>query len=197
MQDSHASQGECIALPVANHGSAVLSVAIPADGDYMIWCRILATEPGPISLSVSVDGGSEEPNALLAGAESNNWQWVRLSERSFYYSSNAPPKLLPLTAGSHTIHLGGGSQTTWIDSLLFTDDPTTNIPPVIGSISGRVMTLGTPMSFPFTVTDIGSPLTALDLTVASSNPSLVPNTSIAFGGDNVNRTVTITPAPTN
>ncbi len=47
---------------------------------------------------------------------------------------------------------------------------------------------------PFPVGDIDSPLASLQLFGSSSNPALLPHTSIVFGGEGANRTVSLTPA---
>jgi hypothetical protein len=193
VEDPLASNGEGIASPMAGPGGAVFTLEIPAEGEYGIWCRILASQPGPISLSVSVDGESEELNAVLEPAATASWHWIRIAERSIYYSSPPPPKLFPLTAGSHTVHFNGANENFQIDCLLFTDDPTTSTPPIIAKISDQITMSGMAVSIPFTLTDIDSPPPALRLSARSSNPSLVPNGNIEFGGNTINRTLTITP----
>src|SRR5262249_43683444 len=46
----------------------------------------------------------------------------------------------------------------------------------------------------FSVSDIETPANALNVTGSSSNPTLVPNNNIVFGGGGTNRGVIITPA---
>src|SRR5207244_215135 len=46
----------------------------------------------------------------------------------------------------------------------------------------------------FTVGDVDTALASLTVSGSSSNPALVPNGNIVFGGSGANRTVTITPA---
>ena len=48
---------------------------------------------------------------------------------------------------------------------------------------------------PFTVGDIDSAVAGLTVSGTSSNPTLVPDANIAFGGAGANRNVTITPLP--
>jgi hypothetical protein len=50
-------------------------------------------------------------------------------------------------------------------------------------------------AIPFTVADAQTPAASLIPTATSSQPSIVPNANIVFGGTGANRTVTITPAP--
>ena len=46
----------------------------------------------------------------------------------------------------------------------------------------------------FTVGDAETPAVNLQLSGTSSNPTLVPNGNIVFGGSGTDRTVTVTPA---
>jgi autotransporter-associated beta strand protein len=69
-------------------------------------------------------------------------------------------------------------------------------PPVISAISDRLIPVnGTTGPIPFTVSDPDSAASALTLSSDSSNPGLVPDANIVFGGSGSNRTVAVTPAP--
>jgi gliding motility-associated-like protein len=67
--------------------------------------------------------------------------------------------------------------------------------PTITSISNQTTTedVATP-ALPFTLSDPDTPPTSLNVTGTSSNETLVPSSNIALFGDNISRTVTITPA---
>lgn len=68
--------------------------------------------------------------------------------------------------------------------------------PSIGSIADQVTDEDTTNGpVPFAVGDIDSPLASLQLFGSSSDPILLPHTSIRFGGEGNNRTVSLTPAP--
>ncbi|HXI51192.1 MAG TPA: Ig-like domain-containing protein, partial [Candidatus Saccharimonadales bacterium] len=70
-----------------------------------------------------------------------------------------------------------------------------NDPPTIGPIGEQVMnedTTLTPISF--TVGDVETPVASLQVSGASSNPVLIPNANLRFGGIGTNRTLTLTPA---
>ncbi len=70
-----------------------------------------------------------------------------------------------------------------------------NTPPTISSIANQTTTPGTPKGpIPFTVGDSETTPAALTVTGASSNPTLLPNANIVFGGSGASRTVTVTPA---
>src|SRR5258706_10265318 len=70
-----------------------------------------------------------------------------------------------------------------------------NTPPTISNIGDQNTSEDTAIgAIPFTVGDAQTAASSLTLTGASSNPALVPNASIVFGGSGANRTVSITPA---
>ena len=71
----------------------------------------------------------------------------------------------------------------------------TNTPPVISSIADYATNENTvTVPIAFTISDAETPASALTLTGASSNTSLVPNANIVFGGGAGNPTITLTPA---
>ncbi len=66
--------------------------------------------------------------------------------------------------------------------------------PVISDIADAATDEDTPKLVAFTVTDVETPAGALIVTGSSSNPALVPNLNLEFGGGDSNRTLTVTPA---
>jgi subtilisin-like proprotein convertase family protein len=69
-----------------------------------------------------------------------------------------------------------------------------NTPPTISSVVSQTTTVSTPTApISFTVGDTETPAANLTVSGQSSNPTLVPNGNIVFGGSGANRTVTITP----
>ena len=103
-------------------------------------------------------------------------------------------KLMTNASGSATITVtvnNGQSQTN--RSFTVTVAPV-NDPPTIANIADQTITQNTATSLvPFTVGDVETPAASLTLTGTSSNPSLVPNSAIVFGGSGSNRTVRVTP----
>src|SRR5262249_19706772 len=68
--------------------------------------------------------------------------------------------------------------------------------PTISSIANQnVPVNGSAGPISFTIGDADSPVSTLTVSGASSNPNIVPNANIVFGGSDSNRTVTISPAP--
>jgi hypothetical protein len=73
--------------------------------------------------------------------------------------------------------------------------PPTNTPPIISPIASQSTTQDVAIAaIPFTISDQESPASSLTLSASSSNPTLIPNANIVFGGSDGNRTVTLTPA---
>src|SRR5262249_50621665 len=71
-----------------------------------------------------------------------------------------------------------------------------NDAPTISDITNQTINQNTstaPLSF--TVGDVETPAASLTVSGSSSNPTLVPNANIVFGGSGANRPVTVTPAP--
>jgi len=73
--------------------------------------------------------------------------------------------------------------------------PPTNTPPVISTIASQTTTQDVAIAaIPFTVGDQETAASSLTLSASSSNPTLIPNANIVFGGSGADRTVTLTPA---
>jgi hypothetical protein len=71
-----------------------------------------------------------------------------------------------------------------------------NQPPTISDIPDQLATEDAPgPAVPFTVADIDTPLNTLALTASSSDPLLLPNANLVFGGGGASRTIAVTPAP--
>lgn len=102
-------------------------------------------------------------------------------------------------SGSSTITVivtdGGGA--TASESFLLTVNAV-NDPPVVSAIEDQTTNVGVPTAaLPFTISDVDSPPTSFSITTPhfSSNPALVPVSSIVVSGTGADRTVTVTPAP--
>ena len=70
-----------------------------------------------------------------------------------------------------------------------------NDPPVISDIPDQTVTQGNSTDpIPFTIGDVETVASSLTVSGTSSNPALVPNANIVFGGSGANRTIQVTPA---
>jgi hypothetical protein len=89
----------------------------------------------------------------------------------------------------------GTSGTIRYDLVTISGVPATgNNFPTISPISNRTIRENETLAdVPFTVSDVETPADELLLTGVSSNPGLVANADITFGGSGANRTVTVTP----
>jgi hypothetical protein len=86
------------------------------------------------------------------------------------------------------------SDATNVASASFTLTVVTSAPPAISAIADQTGYAGEPTAaIPFTISDADTPVASLALSAASSNPALVPNANVVFGGSGQNRSVTITP----
>ena len=79
-------------------------------------------------------------------------------------------------------------------NFLVTVNPVNDAPTITTVLSAMTST-NTPVGpIPVTVGDVDNPAANLTLSAVSSNPTLVPNANVVFGGSGVDRTVTVTPA---
>ncbi len=144
-------------------------------------------------------GDAETPATdLMVSAHSSNEELVLDSDIIFGGSgSNRTVIVRPLTNqfGSATITLfvTDGSNAMASTSFELTVNPVDDAPS-ISSIPNRTIDKDTSTgAIPFSVNDPETIPANLTLSAASSNPMLVPVSSIVFGGSGVNRTVTVTP----
>jgi uncharacterized repeat protein (TIGR01451 family) len=97
-------------------------------------------------------------------------------------------------AATISVRVTDGSATNTATFRLTVDG--VNDPPGISDIGGQSTSEDTPTGpIPFIVGDVESAPAALTLTGSSSNPALVLDAGIVFGGGDSNRTVTVTPQP--
>jgi hypothetical protein len=93
-----------------------------------------------------------------------------------------------------TVTVSDGALTA-SDPFVLTVNAAANTAPTISNIADQTVNQDTATAaLAFTVGDTQTPAGSLAVTGSSSNPTLVPNASIVFGGSGANRTVTVTPA---
>lgn len=99
---------------------------------------------------------------------------------------------LPGVSGVTTVTISVTNANGQTATMSFT--LTVNAPPTITPIANQTVPLGTgPVALPFTVGDDMTALTALAVTVVSSNTAFVPSANIVLGGVGGARTVKVTP----
>src|SRR5207249_2487553 len=155
------------------------------------------TPAAPISFSI---GDVETPvDSLMVSGHSSNPDLVPDANILFGGSgSNRTVTLRPATNqfGSTTITLtvrdgdGGAASASFLLSVNSVNDP-----PTISSIANQSTNEDTPTAaIPFSIGDVETPPDNLMVSGRSSNPDLVPDANILFGGSGSNRTVTLRPA---
>src|SRR5436309_1698295 len=134
-----------------------------------------------------VSGHSSNPglvpdaNILFGGSGSNRTVTLRPATNQF---------------GSTTITLtvrdgdGGAASASFLLSVNSVNDP-----PTISSVANQSTNEDTPTAaIPFSIGDVETPPDNLMVSGRSSNPDLVPDANIVFGGSGPNRTLTLMPA---
>ena len=69
-----------------------------------------------------------------------------------------------------------------------------NTPPILTGLGTTNTLMATPVTVPFTIGDLETPASNLNVTATSTYTTILPNSGLALGGSGSNRTVTITPA---
>lgn len=128
--DPLASNGSYIYSPT-NSGDAYLYPTILMAGNYVLWCRILATNFNADSFFVSVDYDTPLIYDAAEHIASTNWQWTRLIGRT----NGDPvvhlePRLFYFDARVHELCFSARDPNTKLDRILITNN--TNFVPVIG-----------------------------------------------------------------
>lgn len=103
-----------------------------------------------------------------------------------------------LINGTHTLSAvardAAGNQTTATAVSVLVNN-LVNTPPTVSSIANQTITAGTSTGpLAFTVSDLETAAGSLTVLSSSSNPTVVPNSGVVFGGSGSSRTVTVTPA---
>src|SRR5439155_608295 len=139
------------------------------------------------------------PDSLMVSGRSSNPDLVPDANILFGGSgSNRTVTLRPATNqfGSTTITLtvrdgdAGAASASFLLSVNSVNDP-----PTISSVPDQTTDEDPPTpALRFTIRDVETPADSLIVSGRSSNPDLVPDSNIFFGGSGSNRTVTLRPA---
>ena len=129
--DPLAFGGKYVSSPVNGAGSVSYIVNIPAAGQYVIWCRVLASSSAHDSFFVSVDGGTEDVYDVAEGTWSSLWQWSRVTGRAGGPPLTLNPRIFTLSAGAHPLLFRARDPDTRLDRVVVTDDVNflPNVPP--------------------------------------------------------------------
>jgi uncharacterized repeat protein (TIGR01451 family) len=153
--------------------------------------------PRVVSLSGITSGATNEIQALAVAAVSSAPGIVPDPAVS-YTSANASGTLtvapLPGVSGTATISVTVNDGQSSNNLFTRTFNVTVTQPPVIFAIPDQTTDEDTPLSVPFVVNDLETAPANLVVQGVSSNPVLLPNAALIFGGTGSNRTLTFLPA---
>jgi len=118
------------------------TINVPADGKYLVWCRI-AESPDPAPVMVSVDGSQPETGLLSAGPSLEGWGWGRLvaDAREDSFGTLSAPIFFALTSGTHVLRMQIRPGVK-LDSLLITNDQSMGTHPAPPGVNARRETNG-------------------------------------------------------
>lgn len=108
--------------PTANQGSVTYNFSVPREGNYVIWCHVLAQTYNQDSFFVSVDDGGEDVFDVAEGSWSLFWQWSVLNGRAGGNPMTLNPRVLHLTPGAHTVKFRGRDSVTRLHQFVITDN---------------------------------------------------------------------------
>lgn len=194
LPDASASGGQFVLLPAIVEGARSVSINIPMEGEYAVWCRILSNLPQSPLLAISIDDEWEYGQLNWRGA-TDSWQWAPLVSPETFASPATAARRFHFTKGMHTVRFAGIDDAIPWDAALFTNDPTTDIPALVLPMGDQTIVTGAELArVPFTLLDCDfentpSPI----LTALSSNSRFVAASGLSFEGSGANRTLLITP----
>jgi Cadherin-like domain/Bacterial Ig domain len=152
----------------------------------------------PIPFTVS-DDQTAASSLTLAGTSYNQ---TLVPDANIVFGGSGSNRTVTVTPAANqsgtaniTITVNDGSKLSTSSFTVTVTATPANVPPVISSISAQTTTTNKATApIPFTVSDAETAASNLKISGTSSNPTLVPNANIVFGGSSSNRTVTVTPA---
>src|SRR5207237_1004653 len=104
------------------------------------------------------------------------------------------PAANPTRRSSDPVTVTDADGGTASDSFLLTVNPVNDLPTITDIVNQTVNEDTATAALAFTIGDVETPATALTVTAASSNLTLVPAANIVLGGASASRTVTVTQA---
>jgi hypothetical protein len=217
---SPSTTGSLSYTPVANaNGSAVITVTVNDGGASnntivrSFTVNVTAVNDPPTIATIADQSINEDTNTgalpflvgdvetaatalAVTGVSSNK---SLLPDANIVFGGSGVNRTVTLTPAANqngtttiTVTVSDGSTTTSITFLLTVT--AVNDAPTITAVTDQVITYNTlTNALPFTVDDVETAAASLTVTTASSNPALVPNTSVFLGGSGAARTVTIVP----
>ena len=149
-------------------------------------------------LSFTVGDGQTAAGSLTVSGSSSNPTLV--PNGNIVFGGSGSSRTVTITpaanqSGAATIILTVSDGTLTASDAVVVTVNAVNDPPTISNIADQSTGLGTPAGpLSFTVGDVETAAGSLTVSGSSSDPTLVPNGNIVFGGSGSSRTVTVTPA---
>ena len=152
-------------------------------------------DSGTSALAFTVGDVETAAGALVVSSGTTNapLHSTNLTGADASRSVSITPSMNQFGTATVTVTVSDGSLMASRDFLLTVNN--VNDPPTIATVPSAMTNTNTPIGpIPVTVGDVDNPAANLTLSAISSNPTLVPNANVVFGGSGADRTVTITPA---
>ena len=141
------------------------------------------TGPTGLTLSVASANTTLVPNANIVFGGSGSNRTVTVT-----------PAASQTGSAQITVTVSDGTLTAQSSFMVTVQAPQDHAPTITAITNQNILEGHNTGALPFTIGDQDTGTTGLSLTAASSNPTLVPNGNIGFGGSAGKRTVTVTPA---
>lgn len=181
---------------VANSVGSVTSTGVTLTVNLAPVAPTITTQPQNQSV---LAGANVTFTVAAAGTAPMSYQW-RFNGANLAGATGATLTLTAVTtnqAGNYTCVVANSvGSVTSTGATLTVQPAVANQPPLISPVPNQTTMEGTTVGpIPFTISDAETPASGLTLNATSTNPSLVPASSITFSGGGNNRTVTIAPYP--
>ncbi len=155
-------------------------------------------EDTPLPLTFTISDAETVPNALRVRAVSDNA--LLFPATGITLGGTGTNRTLLLNPASNafgtaniTLSVSDGVSTTL--QTFQVNVASVNDVPTISPIADQAINEDTPFGpLNFTISDVETPATALTLSAASSNPTLIPNSSLVLSGTGTNHAIAFTPA---
>ena len=170
-----------VSITVRNVPPVVSDTTVPSKSEEL---------PFTVRLSADDDNGDALTYAILTHPVSGTAALADPAVGEFVYTPTNRTATYTATLTILVTDTGALTDTATVTLTILADDD----PPTLSNIQNQKTIVGTPVGpLAFTLDDVDTPIAALTLDKASSNPTLVPLANIAFGGSGAHRTVTVTP----
>ncbi|MBI3853018.1 MAG: immunoglobulin domain-containing protein [Verrucomicrobia bacterium] len=187
------NQAGAYTVVVSNPAGSVTSS--PAILTVNLVAPTITTQPANQNVTA---GGNATFSITAAGTAPLSYQW-RLNGSNLGGATSSTVNLSGVTtnqAGSYAVLVSNpAGSVTSSPAVLSVTVVVVNHAPTISAIANQTVLMDMVTApIAFTISDLETPAANLSLAASSTNESLLPATSVVFGGSSSNRTVTLTPS---